>query len=263
MKTTQTNIEEAARRLREASASGTPCNPIRELLEPGDIDAAYAVQRVNTDIRLAAGESLVGRKIGLTAKSVRDQMNVNECDSGVLFAADIFRDDEEIPQSRVIQPMVEGEVALVLDKDITKERPTIADVVMATAYCLPSIEIVDSRISNWEIGIQDTVADNASALFAVLGTTPMRLEGLDLQLCGMKMDRNGEMAAIGVGAACLGSPINAAAWLARRMVEVGQPLQAGDIVLTGALGPVVKVAAGDVIEVSIAGLGSVKTRFSK
>ena len=261
MQTSKERIREAADRLHRARETNTPDEPVRTLLEPGDIAAAYAVQRINTERRLAAGARMIGRKVGLTTRTVQQQLGINECDSGVIFSDDVFREDEEIPAHRVIQPMVEGEIALVLERPLTGERPSVADVVRATAYCLPAIEVVDSRVRDWDIRIQDTIADNASAQFIVLGGRPVPLDRLDLELCGMLMERNGETVSIGIGAACLGNPLNAAAWLARRMVEEGLPLQAGDIVLTGALGPFAKVGRDDRVQVRIGGLGTVRTQF--
>lgn len=263
MTTSDERIQEAADRLYQAWQANVPCEPIRDLLEPGDIDAAYAVQKANTERRLAAGARLVGRKIGLTSRTVQQQLGIDECDSGVTFSDDVFREDEPIPANRVIQPMVEGEIALVLEEDLVGERPSVADVVRATAYCLPAIEVVDSRVRNWDIRIQDTIADNASAQFIVLGGSPVLLGKLDLELCGMLMERNGEAVSVGIGAACLGNPLNAAAWLAARMVRIGLPLRAGDVVLTGALGPFAKVACGDRVQVRIAGLGAVRSRFGE
>lgn len=162
-----------------------------------------------------------------------------------------------------MQPKVEAEVALVLERDLTGENLTSVDVLNATAYALPAIEIVCSRIRDWDIRITDTVADNASAGLYVLGQRPVKLDALDLRLAGMVMERGGEPVTFGVGAACLGHPLNAALWLARTMVRMGQPLQAGDVVLTGALGPMVPVNAGEHFEVQIQGLGSVRTVFGK
>jgi 2-keto-4-pentenoate hydratase len=257
----RSKIQALARRIRDAYDKGVPCPPVRTELKPGDIDAAYAIQQANTDFWLKAGRRLVGRKIGLTAKAVQRQLGVDQPDYGMLFADMMIGDGEDIPLDRALQPRVEAEVALVLERDLTHEQPTVADVIMATAYAVPSIEVVGSRIANWDIKIQDTIADNASGALFVLGGPPRRLEGLDLRLCGMVMERRGEQISVGAGAACLGNPLNAAAWLARKMVEVGMPLRAGDVIMTGALGPMAAVAAGDVVEAKISGLGSVRAVF--
>jgi 2-keto-4-pentenoate hydratase len=175
-------------------------------------------------------------------------------------------DGEEVAMSRLMQPKVEAEIALVLDRDLdgrVLERRDLAmtELISAVAYVVPAIEIVGSRIASWNIRIQDTIADNASSGLFVLGNEPRRLDGLDLRLCGMVMERRGEQISLGAGAACLGNPLNAALWLARTMAQVNAPLKAGDVVMTGALGPMASVAAGDVIDVRISGVGTVRTVF--
>lgn len=262
MNLTDAKIEEAAGLIREAYRTGRPCAPVRTLLPAGDVAAAYAVQDANTRRWLDDGRRPVGRKIGLTAKAVQVQLGVDQPDYGMLFADMCLGDGEEIASGRVLQPKVEAEIALVLERDLAFEQPTVADVVRATAYALPAIEVVGSRIANWDIRIVDTVADNASSGLFVLGGPARKLDGLDLRLCGMVLERRGEPVSLGAGAACLGNPLNAAAWLARKMVEVGRPLQAGDVLMTGALGPMAPVAAGDVVEARISGLGSVRAVFA-
>jgi len=255
-------IEGIASRLRDAAASGTPIAPVREALAPGGVRAAYAVQDANTERALRQGRALVGRKVGLTSKSVQQQLGVDSPDFGMLFADMAVDDGEEVAMRRVMQPKVEAEVAFVLDKDLTQEALTLPDLASAVAYALPAIEIVGSRIANWDIKLLDTIADNASSGLFVLGTEPRKLEGLDLRLCGMVMERRGEVVSLGAGAACLGHPLNAALWLARMMVEVGRPLEAGDVIMSGALGPMVAVSPGDVFEAHIDRLGCVRTAFA-
>jgi 2-keto-4-pentenoate hydratase len=172
-------------------------------------------------------------------------------------------DGEEVPLSRVMQPKVEAEIALVLERDIDTPGVTMTELISAVAYAVPAIEIVGSRVRNWDIRITDTIADNASSGLFVVGNEPRRLEGLDLRLCGMVMERRGDQISLGAGAACLGNPLNAALWLARTMVANGSPLKAGDVLMTGALGPMAAVAPGDVIDVRIGGLGSVRTVFGR
>jgi len=261
MTTPPTRIEEAAAVLREAWNTRTPCRPVRDLLEPGDIDAAYAVQWINTELRIKAGERLAGRKIGLTARAVQQQFGIDQPDYGVLFDRDVWREDQPIGPGDAMQPRVEAD-AIVLERSITVPRPGVADLLRAAAYALPAIEVVGSRIANWDIKIQDTIADNASAQLVVLGGHPVPLDRLDLELCGMRLSVNGQTASIGIGAACLGNPLNAAAWLAARMAAVGLPLQAGDVIMTGALGPMVTARAGDTVEVRIGGLGALGCRFA-
>lgn len=255
-------IAAVAQRLRGAQETGIATHPVRDELPAGDISAAYAVQRLNTEHALQHGRRLVGRKIGLTSKVVQKQLGVDSPDFGMLFADMALADGEEVALGRVLQPKVEAEVALVLERDLTQPNPTLTEIISAVAYAVPAIEIVGSRIANWDIKLVDTVADNASAGLFVLGATPVSLRGLDLRLCGMVMERRGDQISIGAGAACLGNPLNAAQWLANTMVQVGAPLKAGDVLMTGALGPMVTVAPNDVISVRISGLGSVRVGFA-
>jgi 2-keto-4-pentenoate hydratase len=220
------------------------------------------VQEINTRRWLAEGRRLVGRKTGLTSRSVQAQLGVDQPDYGMLFADMCVPEGEEIPLSRVMQPKVEAEIAFVLGTDLDDEELTTADILSSVDYALAAIEIVDSRIANWDIRIYDTIADNASSGLFVLGNEPKSLRNFDPRLCGMVMERRGEPISVGAGAACLGSPFTAALWLAKVMARAGRPLKAGDIVMTGALGPMTAVEAGDVVEARINGLGSVRAAFA-
>ena len=247
--------------LHAAQLSGEPIAPIRTQLPENDLESAYAVQHHNTQRALASGRRLCGRKIGLTSKAVQKQLGVDQPDFGMLFADMAIADGEEIAWPRLMQPKCEAEVALVLEKDLPQEQLTMSDLLSAVGYALPAIEIVGSRIAMWDIRIVDTIADNASSGLYVLGNRPVMLKALDLRLAGMVMERNGEPESYGVGAACLGHPLNAALWLARTMARVGMPLQAGETILSGALGPMVAVQPGDVFDARIEGLGSVRAVF--
>ncbi len=256
-------IIKAADALIEAARSGQPIAPISPSLgaEAG-LAEAYAVQDRITEAGLAAGRRLVGRKIGLTSAAVQAQMGVDQPDYGVLFADMEFADGAEIPADLLIQPKVEAEIAFVLEEDLTAPDITVNDVQRAIAYAVPAMEIVDSRIQDWKIGILDTIADNASSGVYVLGTRPVALKDIDLRLCGMVMESKGQPVSVGAGAACMGNPLIAAQWLARKMAEVGRPMVAGDVILSGALGPMVAAKPGADFRVSINGLGTVSTRFS-
>ncbi|RSZ30812.1 2-keto-4-pentenoate hydratase [Variovorax beijingensis] len=256
-------IELAANMLWNAAEVGEAISPLRESFPGLTGEDAYAVQEFNTDRRLAAGARLVGRKIGLTARSVQRQLGVDQPDYGMLFADMAIGDGEPVPWSRLMQPKVEAEVALVMEQDLLEPGITAARLLRAVAFALPAIEIVGSRIADWNIRFVDTVADNASSSAFVVGNTPVRLTGLDLRLAGMVMERAGEQVSLGAGAACLGHPLNAALWLANKMASVGRGLRAGDVVLTGALGPMVPVRPGDVFEARIEGLGSVRAVFEE
>jgi 2-keto-4-pentenoate hydratase len=255
-------IETAAERLLTAYRTRQPCAAVRDLIQADDVDAAYAVQDINTRAWLAEGRRIVGRKIGLTSKAVQKQLGVDQPDFGILYADMTVADGEEVPLSTLMQPKVEAEIALVLDKPLTGERHTVADIEAATAYAVAAIEIVGSRVANWDIKIADTIADNASSGRYVLGTQRKRLKDFDVVNCTMEMQRAGEVVSSGSGAACLGSPLLAAVWLADAMAKHGRPLQAGDVVLTGALGPMVAVRPGDVFDARIEGLGPVRARFA-
>lgn len=260
--TPRPDLQKIAERIRGAYESGACIAPVRDQLGVANVDAAYGVQEANTAYWLKGGRRLVGRKIGLTSRAVQKQLGVDQPDYGMLFADMAVPDGFEIGRSRLMQPKAEGEVAFVMGRDLDSEQITVADVIRAVEFALPAIEIVDSRIANWDIRIVDTIADNASSGLYVLGNEPKRLEGLDLRKCTMLMEAGGEKLSSGLGEACLGHPINAVLWLAQVMGRVGRPLKAGDTVLSGALGPMAAVKWGSVVEVSIGGLGSVRAAFA-
>lgn len=247
--------------LREAWQTAHAIPPIRLELPDASIDDAYAIQSANTRFWEAAGRVAVGAKIGLTARSVQKQLGVDQPDFGTLFADMAVFDGDSVAAAKLIQPKVEAEIAFVMARAPDASRLTVAELISATDYVLPAIEIVDSRIADWNIRITDTIADNASSGLFVLGTTPVKLDGLDLRLCGMVLESNGDPVSFGAGAACLGNPLNALGWLAGRMASLGRPLARGDIVLSGALGPMVPVKAGDAIAARIEGIGAVRVRF--
>lgn len=251
----------AADRLRTAAVTRTACAPVRDLLPTGDIDAAYAVQELLTAEGVAAGRRVCGRKIGLTSRAVQRQLGVGQPDVGAVFGDTVHGDAEEIDVAGLLQPRVEPEIAFVLGSDLDLAHPTVADVLTATEYLLPAIEVVDSRIAGWDITIVDTVADNASSGAVVLGTTPRSADGFDFRLCGALIETGGDVVSVGAGAACLGSPVNAVRWLAGRLAERGTPLRAGDLVLSGALSPMVPAVATGAYEARIEGLGSVRALF--
>jgi 2-keto-4-pentenoate hydratase len=254
-------IDEAALALRAATDTREYIAPLRLTYPDLDIDSAYAVQRVNTDARLKQGRRLVGSKIGLTSRVVQKQLGVDQPDFGMLFDDMGYGDGEPIPASILMQPKIEAEIAFVMGRDLTMPHPGQIDVLNAIEYALPALEIVGSRIVNWDIRITDTIADNASSLAFVTGSSPRRLRDIDLRLCGMVMERRGDPVSVGAGAACLGNPLNAVVWLARTLASLGTPLKEGDLVLSGALGPMVPVQPGDIVETRISGLGSVRAVF--
>ncbi|VVE69359.1 2-keto-4-pentenoate hydratase [Pandoraea captiosa] len=258
---TQARLQQAADALLEAERSRRFIAPLRETFAPLTIDDAYAIQRINTERRLAAGRRIVGCKIGLTSVAVQKQLGVDQPDFGMLFDDMGYGDGEPIPASILTQPKIEAEIAFVFGRDLNVDNPGQLDVLNAIEYALPALEIVGSRVADWNIRITDTIADNASSSAYVLGNTPKKLSEFDVRMCGMVLERRGEPVSVGAGAACLGSPINAVVWLARTMAAVGTPLKAGDLVLSGALGPMAAVTPGDIFETRINGLGSVRAVF--
>ncbi len=257
------SVKEVADTIFGAHRAGRPCAPVRELLPEGALDQAYAAQELNTGRWLDAGRRLVGRKIGLTSIAVQRQLGVDQPDYGMLFDDMCIPDGWEVDRRRLIQPKAEAEVAFVIGRDLDEERITVVDVMRAVEFVLPAIEIVDSRIADWKISILDTIADNASSGLYVLGGSPRKLAGLDLRNAGMTMEAAGQLVSAGCGAACLGDPLSAVWWLATTMARCGRPLKAGDTVLSGALGPMVPVTWGNVVEARVAGLGSVRAAFGK
>ena len=253
---TQAMFEAVAERLRNAYERG-PVAPLRDVLPETDARGAYAVQAINTEFWLQRGRRIVGRKVGLTAKLVQAQLGVDQPDYGVLFEDMAIANDGVLPAGRVLQPKAEAEIALVLGRDLVDPEATPEDVAAATAYAVAAIEIVDSRIADWKITFADTVADNGSSAFFVLGEERKPLSELDLYTCGMVLEVNGAVASIGAGAACLGHPLIAASWLARTLAAGGAGLRRGDVVLTGALGPMVALKPGDDVVARVGGLGAV------
>ncbi|MFP3643039.1 2-keto-4-pentenoate hydratase [Paraburkholderia sp. SIMBA_054] len=262
------NIEALAAELRDCFKTGLTIAPLRTRTSSDDVDTAYAIQDTNTRFYESQGRRLVGRKIGLTSKVVQSQLGVDQPDFGMLFADMAAGEAEPIDVAKLHQPKIEAEVALILGEDLDIQTPTIADLIRATAYVLPALEIVGSRVANWDIRIFDTVADNASSGMFVLGGPARRIDDLDLRALQMTMRREHEgvstgpnVVSTGSGAACLGHPLNAAVWLAGEVARRGRPLKAGDVVLTGALGPMVPVTAGDTFVAQLSGLGEVTAKF--
>lgn len=246
-----------------AEAARVPLDPLTASAPGLTVEQAYQVQLASVKTRIAKGRRIVGKKIGLTSKAMQDLLGVREPDYGHLLDDMLLMEGEPCPRSALLLPKVEGEVAFVLKGRLRGPGVHLADVLRATEGVMASLEIVDSRVRDWKITLADTVADNASSGMYALGNRPVPLSDVDLRLCGMVMERRGEQVSTGNGAACLGHPLNAALWLADTLVRVGRPLRAGDTVLTGALGPVVPAAPGDVFEARIDGLGDVRVAFGK
>ena len=203
------SLQNCATQLREAYDKSEYCAPIRDNFSDQSLESAYVIQQINTDYWLQQGRRIVGRKIGLTSIAVQKQLGVDQPDCGVLFADMARLDGEEIALTDVQQPKLEAEIAFVLGRDLRQKNHTLAEVISAIDYALPAIEIVGSRVRDWDISIVDTVADNASCGLFVLGSTPKKIQDLDLRLCGMSLLSKGDAVSVGVGAACLGNPMHA------------------------------------------------------
>lgn len=254
-------VRAAAERLRDAADTGIACAPVRELIGADDVDAAYAVQRHNVQDRLAAGSRVVGRKIGLTSEAVQRQLGVDQPDFGYLLDDMVFRTGQTIAFDRVLQPRAEAEVAFELRSDLTSGDLDHAQVSAAVRWVRPAIEVCGSRIAGWDISVADTVADNASAGVVVIGAERRTLAEVKPRDVAMRMRTTGQEDSTGTGADCLGDPLTALRWLALTARALGDPLRAGQIVLSGALGPMRPIAPGAQVTATISGLGTVSAPF--
>ncbi len=251
--------EEIAQALRAAEENNEPIAPIREHIANAQI--AYQIQDINTKHRLDKGGRLVGRKVGLTNPAVQKQLGVNQPDYGMLFADMDIMYGSTLAWNEATQFKVEAEIAFILGRDLTDPQASSAEMIRAIEYAVPAIEIVASRIANWDIQFVDTVADNGSSAFFTLGPSPRKLENLDLTGCKMQMQGSDGSVSEGVGAACYGSPLNAALWLVRVMAQTDYPLCEGDIILSGALGPMINATAGARYVAQIEGFGDTAIEF--
>ena len=245
----------------EALVTCTVVDPLTSRFPDLTLQDAYLIQQHLLARRLQRGERVVGKKIGVTSQAVMNMLGVHQPDFGQLLDGMIYNDGDSIPMSTLIQPKAEGEIAFVLKHDLMGPGLSAADVLRATEGVMACFEIVDSRIRDWKIQIADTVADNASCGAFVLGDRLVDARSLDLRTCGMVLEKNGEVVVTGAGAATLASPVNAMVWLANTLGRLGVPLKAGEVVLSGALGAMVPVRAGDHLRVTIGGMGSCSVRF--
>ncbi len=254
-------IEQLGDELHAALAECRMVEPLTNRHADITIEDAYAIQQRLNARRLAAGERIIGKKIGVTSQAVMNMLGVHQPDFGMLTDAMVYNEGQAIEAKTLIQPKAEGEIAFLLKRDLQGPGVTAADVLAATEGVMACFEIVDSRIRDWKIKIEDTVADNASCGVFVLGDRVVDPRGLDLVTCGMVLEKNGEVVVTGAGAATMASPLNAMAWLANTLGRLGVPLKAGEVVLSGALGAMVPVKAGDNLRVSIGGIGGCSVRF--
>ncbi|WP_284620237.1 2-oxopent-4-enoate hydratase [Aquabacterium humicola] len=256
-----TQIQQYGDELYDALLTRTPVPPLTEREPTITLDDAYRIQLRMIQRRLDAGETVVGKKIGVTSQVVMDMLGVDQPDFGQLLSGMVVQEGEPIRVDSMIAPKAEAEVAFVLKSDLVGPGVTAADVLRATAFVMPCFEIVDSRIRDWKIRIQDTVADNASCGVLVLGGTRRDPRELDLALAGMVLEKNGEIVSTSTGAAVQGSPVNAVAWLANTLGRLGMALKAGEVILSGSQSPLVPVKAGDSLHCSVGGLGDARVRF--
>ena len=258
----QQTIEQYGDELYQAFVSRRVIAPLLSREPQIRLEDAYRIQERFVAHRLAAGETIVGKKIGATSKPVQDFLGVYQPDFGMLTSGMVFADGDTLDLGQMIQPKAEAELAFVLKHDLKGPGITAMDVIRATDYVVPCFEVVDSRIRDWQIKIQDTVADNASCGVFVLGTTQGDPRRLDITLAGMVLEKNGEVFSTGVGAAVQGSPANAVAWLANTLGELGIPFKAGEVILSGSQSALVPVADGDELVCRVGGLGSCRVKFS-
>jgi 2-keto-4-pentenoate hydratase len=253
-------VTETSERLLEAYETGRPIAPIRDRIS--GVSEAYAVQQASVEVWLKRGRRIAGQKIGLTSKAVQAQLGFDEPDFGVLFADMILEDGAEIPRGSVLQPRVEGELAFVLKSDLRGERLSVEDVINATDYISPAIEICGSRIAGWDIRVTDTISDNASSGLVVLGNARIRPVLDELPRIPMALRRGADAVADGRGEACLGNPAIAVAWLGATLTRFGGGFRAGDVVMSGALARMIPAEPGNGFVADFGDLGSVRLQFA-
>ncbi|WP_419887682.1 2-keto-4-pentenoate hydratase [Neobacillus niacini] len=254
-------IQHFAAKLTQAEATRVGIDPITSTDPDITVNEAYHIQLENIKKRVKEGRKIVGKKIGLTSVAVQKLLGVNEPDYGHLLDTMVIENGGNISCETMIQPKVEGEIAFILKHDLKGPNVTVLDVLQATDYVVPALEIVDSRIQDWKIKLQDTVADNASSGFYVLGGKPTKITDINLELMGMALYQNGEVVNTGVGAAALGNPATCVAWLANRLSDYDIPLKAGEVILSGALSGMVVAKPGDTFTARFAHLGQVSVNF--
>lgn len=254
-----TDLNQLADALWEAAHGGGPIAPLSDDHELS-VGQAYAIQSLNIERAVADGARVMGYKVGLTSNAIQEWLGVDQPDFGTLLDTMEVADGGVLDLSGMLQPRAEGEIAFILGEELAGPGIGAADVIRATSAVVAAIEIIDSRVADWKITFEDTVADNASSGMFVLGTRPVPLDQLSLRTAGLALRKNGRIVSSGAGAACLGNPITAVAWLANTLGREGQSIPAGSIVLSGAMGPVTELSPGDALRADIGGLGNVRFR---
>ena len=253
---------EAAHALLAAYESRRPIEPLTATYDAMTLEDAYAIQLLQIHELTSAGRVVKGHKVGLTSAAMQRMLGVTEPDYGHLLDDFFHLEHTPIPVDRFLQPRIEPEVAFVLKKPLRGPGVTVHEALAAVDFVLPALELVDSRIRDWKIGLFDTIADNASSGAVVLGSTPTDVRDVDLRLAGATFHRNGEVVGTGAGGAVLGSPLTSLVWLANTVGARGITLEAGHVVLPGSVCAMVPVAPGDAFTATFAGLGSVTARFA-
>jgi 2-keto-4-pentenoate hydratase len=254
-------VRNIAQELFNAERKRLTLRPLTERFPEITPDEAYHIQLALIEMNKARGAKVVGKKIGLTSKAMQKMLNVDQPDYGHIFDNMVLQDAAVFRASELIQPKIEPETAFILDRELKGPGITPMEVLAATRFVVPALEIIDSRIEGWKIKLCDTIADNASSARVVLGNSPKRIDQLDLKLIGMVLEKNGDIVQTGAGGAVLGHPAVAVAWLANAVGQFGVRLGAGEIIMPGALCAAADVSAGDLLQATFAGLGSVSVRF--
>jgi 2-keto-4-pentenoate hydratase len=249
--------------LLEAYETKKPIPPLTTKNPQITVDEAYRIQLAQIDKRLEQGDVIVGKKIGLTSKVMQNMFNVTEPDYGHILASMVLADGDEVPLSTMIQPKIEFEIAFVLKEDVKGPGVTEQQIIEATDYVVPAFEIIDSRIADWKIKFEDTVADNGSSAYAILGGKPTRLDAIDLMTVGMNIIKNGQYVDHAAGAAVMGNPVRAVVWLANALGKYDIALKKGEFILSGALTAALPVEAGDTFTADFAHLGSIQVTFKE
>lgn len=255
------SAEDAALELFRARLTRTPCTPSSERFGIDSLARAYQVQTALIGMYRGAGQEVIGHKLGLTDQRAQAATKVSHPLTGALVQGWQYWDGDDIPTAGLIEPRVEAEVAFVISKTFGDPTGSMSDLLDALGGALPALEICDSAFQGWPRSVFDALADNLCSGLFVLGTQPIDPRSLDLASVPMTLHRGAHAIAEGSGAQCMGSPLNACLWLARQRAQAGTPLQAGDIVLSGALGGMQPVARGDALKLELGGLGSLTCRF--
>jgi len=257
----QQTREDIAEALLAAYSNREPIEPLTSQYDLATEDA-YEIQLQQVRRWVAAGARVKGHKVGLTSAAMQRQMSVDQPDYGHLLDRMFWPEQEPIPLSGFLQPRVEPETAFVLAKPLRGPGVTVADAIAAVGFVLPALELIDSRIRDWKIGLADTIADNASSGGVVLGSNPAALSAVDLRLAGCNLHKNGALAGTGASGAVLGSPVKALAWLANTVGARGVELEPGQVILPGSVTASIPVGPGDTVTATFAGLGQVTARFA-